>query len=72
MDISYELRRLLLSELRRSPATVFPGDSVAMVQITDLQTDIGTGGPGNWKWTVGTKFSSQADEMKKILYWRYL
>lgn len=72
MDASYELRRLLLSELRRSPATVFPGDSVAMVQITDLQTDIGTGGPGNWKWTVGTKFSSQADEMKKILYWRYL
>lgn len=72
MDASYELRRLLLSELKRSRATVFPGDSVAMVQITDLQTDIGTGGPGNWKWTVGTKFSSQADEMKKILYWRYL
>lgn len=43
-----------------------------MVQITDLQMDIGTGGPGNWKWTASTKFSSQADEMKKILYWRYL
>ena len=51
---------------------MFPGDSVAMLQITDLQTDIGTGGPGNWKWTASTKFSSQADEMKKILYWRYL
>ena len=72
MDTSYKLGRLLWSELSRSRATVFPGDSVAMVQITDLQMDVDTGGSGNWKWTVGTKFSSQADEMKKIVCCRYL